>query len=324
MSFNIEKVPKLSLCILPTPIIPMKNLSESLAKRVEIYVKRDDLTGLAFGGNKCRKAEYLLANAKSQKADTIITEGAIQSNHCLQTAICSLKTGFNCELVLSGDKPQRSTGNFYLNNLLSIPIHIVETTDERKAMMEERRVILQSEGKHPYIIPTGGSTSIGIYGYINFIKEIADQSPNLSFDYLIIASGSGGTQAGSIIGKNLYLEDLEVIGISPGDQKWDLVRIIKKLITEFEEKESLNLDEAITLYDEYSGPGYGILNKETIDTIKLIATLEGLFLDPVYTGKAMVGMIDLINREIIPSGSRILFLHSGGGPSLFTDPSLLI
>lgn len=328
MSFNIEQIPKLPLCILPTPIIPLKNLSDSLAKSVEIYVKRDDLTGLAFGGNKNRKLEYLLANAKSKNADTIITEGAIQSNHCLQTAICSLKTGFSCELVLSGDKHEIRTGNYFLNSLLGIPIHIVKTPHERKAKMEERRKILQAKEKQPYIIPTGGSTSIGIYGYINFIKEIADQiqSQNLSLNYLIVASGSGGTQAGSIIGKYLYLKDLEVIGISPGDEKQDLIRIIRNLIKGFEEKESLSLnsDKSITLFDEYSGPGYGILNKETVDTIKLVATLEGIFLDPVYTGKAMVGMIDLINREVIPSGSTILFLHSGGGPSLFSDPSKLI
>ncbi|MFX0209301.1 MAG: D-cysteine desulfhydrase family protein, partial [Candidatus Hodarchaeota archaeon] len=288
-----------------------------------IFIKRDDLTGIAFGGNKNRKLEFLLADAKEKGADVIVTEGALQSNHCLQTAACSAKLGFKCELVLSGEDPETITGNLLLDQILDVKIHRVKDSSERKSLMKEVEEELQAKGKKPYIIPTGGSTGIGALGYLNCILEIALQSKELGigFDYFIHSTGSGGTQSGILIGTKLYYPELEVLGINVGEPKENLKRIIREIIKEFTEDRGLNItikDDRIKVLDGYYGEGYGIPNQEMVDTIKLIAKLEGVFLDPVYTGKAMVGLIDLVKAKVIPKDSNLLFLHSGGGPSIFS------
>lgn len=321
--FDLNLVAKIDFCTLPTPIIPMKRLSKHLGKS-KIFIKRDDLTGIAFGGNKNRKLEYLLADAIDKKANVIITEGAVTSNHCLQTAACSCHMGLECILVLSdsyiGDE---LNGNFLLDHILDVDIRRVKSSEDRKAMMNLVAEELKQQGKTPYIIPTGGSNIIGILGYINFIKEIAKQSEqmNIRFDYLIHATGSAGTQAGCIVGKKLYYPNIEIIGINVGDSKKEIIQATQQIIKEFEQKNSikLNIDVSdIIVMDEYFGEGYGIPSKELIETLKLVAKLEGIFLDPVYNGKAMIGLIDLIKKNHFKENSNILFLHSGGGPAIFS------
>ncbi|NHJ86977.1 MAG: D-cysteine desulfhydrase family protein [Asgard group archaeon] len=324
--FDIDSISRLNHCLLPTPIVPMERLTEYCGK-ANIFIKRDDLTGIAFGGNKNRKLEFLMADALLKGSDVIITEGALTSNHCLQTAAFAARVGLDCILVLSDAFiGEQITGNLLLNQILDTKIYRVATSAERKPAMEKIAQELIYEGKAPYIIPTGGSNTIGILGYILFMREIAEQSVamNIQFDYLIHGSGSAGTQAGILVGKKLYYPEIEIIGISAGDKKDEIVNDIKQITTDFIKEWSLDFkianDEIIVL-DDYFGDGYGAPSEEMIETVKLVAKLEGIFLDPVYNGKAMIGLIDLINRDIISSDANILFLHSGGGPALFSYSS---
>ena len=320
--FDLESIPRISHCILPTPIIPLERLSESLGK-ARIFVKRDDLTGIAFGGNKNRKLEFLLADALLKGSDVIITEGAITSNHCLQTVACAARLGLECELVLSDSKiDEKMTGNLLLDQILDAKIHLVKTNAERKKKMNKIAEELKANGRQPYVIPTGGSNKIGILGYVLCINEIMKQSTEsgITFDYFVHATGSAGTQAGSLIGAKLYYPDLKVIGISVGDKKKEIIAEVAAIINDFQQEWNLSLaidKSEIIVLDKYYGKGYGIPTKELIDTLKIVAKLEGIFLDPVYNGKAMIGLIDLIKTEEIPSDSNVLFLHSGGNVAIF-------
>ncbi len=321
-SFNLDSIPRIPLCILPTPLIPLKRLTTYLAG-ANIFIKRDDLSGMAYGGNKNRKLEFLLADAKEKKADVIITEGDLNSNHCLQTAACAAKLGFECELVLSGEDPNIVTGNLLLDQILDVKVHRVEDRAKRKGLMKEVEKELIFHDKRPYSIPTGGSTKIGALGYLNCISEIVMQLKylNIDLDYFIHATASGGTQAGVLIGKEFYYQGLEVLGINVGEPQGELEKIVQGIITEFMKEWDLDLkikDDMIQVLEGYYGEGYGIPNQETFDAVKLIAKLEGIFLDPVYSGKAMVGLIDLVKTRVIPKGKNVIFLHSGGGPSLFS------
>jgi len=320
-NFNLDLIPRIPLCILPTPILPLARLSKKVGG-AEIYVKRDDLTGIAFGGNKNRKLEFLLADALQKGANTIITEGALQSNHCLQTAACAAKLGLNCELVLSGDDPETVTGNLLLQHILEVGIHRLLESTERKNTMKRVEEDLLERGKKPYLIPTGGSNKIGAIGYIACMKEIAEQAKAMTkqFDYFVHASGSAGTQAGLLLGKALFYPNIEVVGISVGGVSGELAAETRRIIKDFEEEWGIDLkikDEAIQVFEDYFGEGYSIPTTEMVETLKLVAQLEGIFLDPVYNGKAMVGLIDLLKKEHIPKEAKVLFLHSGGGPSIF-------
>ena len=321
MSFNLDDIPKIDLCLLPTPIIPLNRLSNYL-EGPRIYMKRDDLTGIAFGGNKNRKLEYLLADALQLGADTIITEGAVNSNHCLQTAACALKLGFDCELVLSGKEPSEITGNFLLFKILEIPVHFVNNSSERKNCMREREKKLISKGKKPYLIPTGGSNALGALGYIKCILEVKQQVQqfNGKFNYFVHAAGSGGTQAGLLIGKELFYPELRIVSVTVGIDASYLETETAKILKEFQSKFDIKQDLTripIKLVTGYEGPGYGLPSKEMVETVKLVAQLEGVFLDPVYNGKAMVGLIDMIKSGNFSEDEKILFLHSGGGSSIF-------
>ena len=321
-NFNLDSLPREKFCTLPTPIQPMKRLSDQLSS-VNIYIKRDDLTGIGFGGNKNRKLEYLLADALLQNADTVITEGAVTSNHCLQTAASAARVGIKCELVLSDSHiGDRVAGNLLLQHILDVKIHRVKDSSDRKTMMQQVADDLTAAGKTPYIIPTGGSNKIGILGYINFVKEIAQQAKemDIKFDYFVFATGSAGTQAGLLAGKKLYYPKMDIKAITVGDGKDEIISSIKEIIKNFEELHTIDLDikdEEIIVLDGYFGEGYGIPSKELIATVKLIAKLEGVFLDPVYNGKAMIGLIDLVKQKRFEKDANILFLHSGGGPAIF-------
>jgi len=322
IDFDLEKIPRERICTLPTPLQYMPNLSKYL-QIVNVYVKRDDLTGIALGGNKNRKVEYLLGDALKKGADIIITEGTITSNHCLQAAAGAAKIGINCEIVLS-DAPigEKIPMNLLLTKLLGIKVHRVKTSVERKAKMLEIASQLEKKGSVPYIIPSGGSDKIGIFGYINFFKEIALQSKNLgiTFDYFIHGTGSAGTQAGSIVGKKLFYPNLEVIGINAGYKREKIVMNIKSIIQDFVLDNSLDLtveDSEIIVLDDFIGEGYEIISDEILETVKMIANMEGIFLDPVYNVKAMIGLIGLTKKNYFTKGSNILFLHSGGNQAFY-------
>lgn len=320
--FDLSKNPREKFCSLPTPIQRLDRFSKEIGN-VNIYMKRDDLTGIAFGGNKNRKLEYLLADALKKKADVIITEGAVTSNHCLQTAACAAKIGIACHLVLSDAVTgEKITGNLLLNQILDATIHRVNATKDRKDKMKKIAENVKKDGKKAYIIPTGGSNEIGILGYVNFMKEISQQAKTMgvNFDKLVFASGSGGTQAGMLIGKHLFYPHIDILGITVGDYIEDLENSIQEIIQAFSEKNNVSITiakEEIKILAGYAGEGYGVTNEELVKTIKLVAKKEGIFLDPVYNGKAMIGLIDLIQKEEINKEMNVLFLHSGGGPALF-------
>jgi D-cysteine desulfhydrase family pyridoxal phosphate-dependent enzyme len=321
VAFKLDKIPKINLCLLPTPIVPLNQLTDYLGGP-RIYMKRDDLTGVAFGGNKNRKLEYLLADALQQGADVIITEGAVNSNHCLQTAACAAKLGLDCELVLSGEEPENITGNFMLFKILGVPIHRVDDSSERRGLMKKREKELISSGKKPYIVPTGGSNAIGALGYVNCVLEVVTQAQqmNMEFTHFVHAAGSSGTQAGMLIGRELYSPKLSIVTISGGISGEFLTMETKQIIRDFEAQFNVGLDLdqiSVEVETRYAGPGYEIPSKEMVETVKLVAQLEGVFLDPVYNGKAMVGLIDMIRSEKISKKNSVLFLHSGGGPSIF-------
>ncbi|MFW9924054.1 MAG: D-cysteine desulfhydrase family protein [Candidatus Thorarchaeota archaeon] len=328
-NFDIDKIPRVRLCTLPTPIQPMNRLSE-LLENVNVFVKRDDLTGIGLGGNKNRKMEFLLGDALQYDADTIITEGTLTSNHCLQAAASSRKMGLECHLVLSAAPiGEKIPMNLLFNMLLDVKIHRVTKSEDRKIIMDKLAKQLKKEGKKPYIIPAGGSDKIGIFGYINFFKEIAKQSKemNLTFDYFIHGTGSAGTQAGSIVGKKIYYPNMEIIGINAGYNRDKIISDIKRIIDEFKIDNSISLDYSdsdIIVLDDYIGEGYEILSKEVIETVKLIAKLEGIFLDPVYNSKAMIGLIGLAKKNYFSNGSNVLFLHSGGNQAFYHNAEILL
>lgn len=326
---------KQSIGTFPTPIYHLPRLSDYL-DGPNIYIKRDDLTGLALGGNKTRKLEYILGDAINQGADTLITAGASQSNHCRQTAAAAAKLGLECHLILGGKKPQNPNGNLLLNQLLGSHIHF--TGDNRKGEdIPNLFKQLTKQGKKPYIVPYGGSNELGALAYVEAMIELQQQMNKLpidNFSHIIFASSSGGTQAGLIVGQLLIRQQMEhnthIIGIKidkeqngplPFDQQ------IQALANTTAKKVRLgkaigNTD--IRLNRDYTGDGYGILSHIERNAIKLCAELEGILLDPVYTGRAMGGLIDMINLGKFDNNDNVLFWHTGGSPALFAYADQLI
>lgn len=310
--------PRLSFAHLPTPLEPLRRLSAHLGG-AEIWIKRDDQTGLAGGGNKTRKLEYLLAEAESLKARTIITGGAAQSNHCRQTAAAAARSGFRCVLVLRGDPPDKVTGNILLDQLLGA--EIVWTHDEsREAVMQATYEKEKANGNDPYLIPIGGSNRIGAASYAAAVQELASQPGGSGFSHFCFASSSGGTHAGLAVGAKALMPDTEVLGLSV-DEPLDMLKTnVAKLATET--ASLLELPFSFTPADisanaDYIGAGYAIMGERERETIRLLAQLEGVLVDPVYTGKAFGGMIDLIRKGAIGKDERVLFWHTGGQAALF-------
>ena len=320
----------ISLGFYPTPLTKLKALTKFLAGP-EIYIKRDDLTGLALGGNKTRKLEYLLGDAKSKNCDTIITAGAQQSNHCRQTAASSAFLGMECHLVLGGEAPNDFNGNLLLDKLFGASLHYCGNLRKGEKIPEIVEQ-LKLNGKKPYIIPYGGSNSIGTLGFVSAVEELKLQmtAMGLHFSHMVFASSSGGTQAGLMVGKALHNLDTKIIGI--GIDKDDIegislenyifnlanaTAILLKLKKEFSKNE-------VDLNNNYLGEGYGIVSAAEKEAIDLLARLEGILLDPVYTAKAMAGLIDLIRLQQFDKKDKVLFWHTGGTPALFPYASKLV
>jgi D-cysteine desulfhydrase family pyridoxal phosphate-dependent enzyme len=309
-------LPRIPLARLPTPVHPLPRLSAELGGP-QLWIKRDDLTGLAFGGNKIRKLEFLLAEAHAQGARTLITRGAIQSNHCRQTAAAAASQGFECILVLSGKPPKSITGNTLLDQLLGAEIIWTEGKDPEVALKDTFDAAW-SEGRRPYLIPYGGSNPLGAASYAAAMGEFMGQDTPV--DRIVLATSSGGTQAGLLVGA--YIQNFygHILGISVDPPAQVIKPTIASLATETAELLGYSASfavEQIDVNDAYLGKGYGVMGKLEKETIKMFAQLEGLFLDPVYTGRAAGGMIDLIRNGEISSEERVLFWHTGGTPALF-------
>jgi D-cysteine desulfhydrase family pyridoxal phosphate-dependent enzyme len=314
----MRTLPRIKIAHLPTPVEFLPRLSAELGGP-RIIVKRDDLTGLALGGNKTRKLDYLLAEAKANGARTIITAGAVQSNHCRQTAAACARLNFDCILVLSGQKPSTATGNLLLDKLFNAEI-IWTSYEERDEMLQKTFENVWEAGKRPYVIPYGGSNTTGASAYVYAIQELLDQQYHP--DWIVFASSSGGTQAGLVAGAMLLNFGGKVMGISVDEPASELRARVANLATATTDilgvKKTI-LAEDIFVNDNYIGAGYGMMGAAEIEAIHLFGRMEGLLLDPVYTGRAAAGMIDLIRQGYFKSVETVLFWHTGGIPALFSD-----
>lgn len=315
----MKKIPRLHFAHLPTPIEELATLSAVLSGP-RLLVKRDDQTGLAFGGNKTRKLEFLIAEAQSQGADTLISGGAIQSNHCRQTAAAAARYGFKCKLVLSGEKPKQSSANILLDHLFGAEVIYVEDRAFRDQVLQETFDNVINEGKKPYLVPYGGSSPTGALGYAFAVEELMNQ--NVHVDWILFGTSSGGTHAGLVLGQRLFNFKGKVLGISIDEPEEHLLGHVSGLASHASEKlgEKINFTKDDVLANEnYCQSGYGVFGEGEREAIHLFARHEGLLLDPVYTGRAAAGMIDLIRKGFFKKDETILFWHTGGQPALFAD-----
>jgi D-cysteine desulfhydrase family pyridoxal phosphate-dependent enzyme len=311
-------IPRLKFAHLPTPIEPLPRLTQALGGP-HLYVKRDDQTGLAFGGNKTRKLEFLVAEAQAQGANMLITAGALQSNHCRQTAAAAARFGFACTLVLVGEPPAEASGNLLLDRLFGAQLVWTEKA-RREAVLQETFDKARAQGHKPYLVPYGGSNSTGALGYVFAVEELmAQEAPA---DWVVFASSSGGTQSGLVLGARHFSFPGKVLGISVDEPQSVLQERVARLATETSLKLGQRLEftpQEILVNADYCSSGYGVLTPSEREAVGLFARLEGLLLDPVYTGRAAAGLIDLIRKGFFKKGERVLFLHTGGQPALFAD-----
>jgi D-cysteine desulfhydrase family pyridoxal phosphate-dependent enzyme len=309
---------RIPLCHEPTPLEPMDVLADHLGlSKGSLWVKRDDMTGLALGGNKARKLEYLCYEAREAGAEVLVTVGGSQSNHCRMTAAAANRLGLDCVLVLEGSQPKEPTGNILLYSVLGAEVvwlgegeMSLDLDDEIKAQCNR----LRAEGRNPYFIPVGGSIPLGALGYVRAANELLDQSSD--FDLLVVATGSCGTHAGLAAGLG---EFERVLGIRVGER-----RALEERVTELalataalagipEPSGSCRIDH------DQLGEGYGAVTRSTLEAIELAARTEGLICDPVYTGKAMAGLISAVRNGTITRSTKTIFLHTGGVPGLFAS-----
>jgi len=316
----MQNPPRYPLACLPTPLHRLPGLERRLGGP-EIWVKRDDLTGLGGGGNKVRKLELLVADAQAQGARTLITTGAVQSNHARQTAAAAARAGLGAVLVLAPMAPPAITGNLLLDHLLGARIRWTGDRD-RYDLMQEIAQEEQAAGRKPYVIPYGGSNAIGAAAYALAMQELSEQQQDmgLSFSHLVFATSSGGTQAGLVTGALATGWEGTILGISvdkPADVLAPAVLELARLTATY-----LGIEQAphlshIHINGDYRGEGYAIMGAPEREAIRLVAESEGLLLDPVYTGRAMAGLIDLVHQSKIGKEDRVLFWHTGGTPALF-------
>lgn len=318
-----KHIPKEPLGFFPTPLVELTKLSKKL-DGPRIFMKRDDNTGLALGGNKTRKLEFILGDALAQGADTIITAGAAQSNHCRQTAAAAASLGLECHLVLGGKEPEYFDGNLLLDKIFGCSIHWAGKNrkgEDIPQLVEQ----LRSEGKKPYVVPYGGSNELGALAFVEAYRELEHQRQSISasFSHIVFASSSGGTHAGLMLGKKILYSSSQIIGINIDKGETDqvpfnqyivsLANSTAKLIGE----EHTFSDAELILNSDYVGEGYGVIGALENEAISLTAQTEGILLDPVYTGRAMGGLIDMIRSGKIKKTDNVLFWHTGGVPALF-------
>jgi D-cysteine desulfhydrase family pyridoxal phosphate-dependent enzyme len=311
-------LPRIKIAQLPTPIEPLPRLGAELGG-LRLLVKRDDQTGLALGGNKTRKLEYLMAEAQANGARSVLSTGAVQSNHCRQTAAAAARLGLSCTLVLAGDPPDAPSGNLLLDQLLGAKILYV-TREQRDQRLQQAFEEAWSAGQRPYLVPYGGSNPTGAAAYAYALQELLQQE--LHPDWIVFASSSGGTQAGLVAGAHLLGYPGRILGISVDEPATVLQTRVAELASETAErlgKPRQFSSAEIMINDDYLGGGYGVLGPEEIEAIQLFARREGLLLDPVYTGRAAAGLIDLARKGFFKAGETVLFWHTGGTPALFAE-----
>ncbi len=324
---NLAQFPRRGYVKQPTPIEFLPNFSKALGGKVKVYIKRDDLLPGCAGGNKTRKLDFSIADALAKGADTIITCGAVQSNHCRLTLAWSVHEGLDCHLVLEervpGSYDPEASGNNLLYHLLGVKsITVVPGGSPMMEEMEKVAARLRKEGRKPYIIPGGASNEIGALGYVACAQETIQQmfDLGLDFDHIFVPSGSAGTHAGMIagfVGNNMNVPISGIDVSRPGDVQQDIVYKLAQKVLDLIGAGVQLPREKVVCYGDYYLPGYSRPNPGMVEAVRLLAQTEAILLDPVYSGKAFAGMIDHIRQGRFAEGSRILFLHTGGSPALY-------
>lgn len=323
---NLARFPRVKFCTAPTPLERMERLSKALGGP-DIWMKRDDLTGMGLGGNKVRKLEYLVGDALAQGADHLVTQGAVQSNHVRQTAAVAARMGMRCTAVLehrieTNDTAYLNNGNVLLDRILGIEISYRPGGTDMQAAIDELGVQLRAEGAVPYVIPGGGSNAVGALGYVHVAAELIGQANEmgLPIDQIVHATGSAGTQAGLVAGLHALSSPVRVLGIgvrNPRDkQEANVRRLAEATLAHLGIGRPLPA-EAVEANCDYVGTGYGHPTPGMIEAVQMVARTEGIFLDPVYSGKGMAGLIDLVRRGVFTRGQTVVFLHTGGASGLF-------
>ena len=324
---NLAKFPRRGYVQAPTPLEALPRFSEALGGNVNGFIKRDDMLPGTAGGNKTRKLDFCMADALRQGADSIITCGAVQSNHCRLTLAWAVKEGLDCHLILEervkGSYKPEASGNNFLFQLLGVKsISVVPGGSDMMGEMQKLAETLRAEGKKPYVIPGGASNKIGALGYVSCAEEVLRQlfETGLRIEHMVVPSGSAGTHAGIIAGMIGNNAGIPVTGIGVNRKKEAQQAAVLKLAQETLDYIGTGVTmpaEAVVAFDDYVGPGYSLPTDGMVEAVKLLASTESILLDPVYSGKAMAGLIDLVRKDYFPEGSNVLFLHTGGSPALF-------
>jgi D-cysteine desulfhydrase len=324
---NLGKFPRRGYLQEPTPIEPLTKFSKALGSKVNIWMKRDDLLPGCAGGNKTRKLDFSFADAIAEGADTVVTCGAVQSNHCRLTLSWAVKESMDCHLVLEervkgSYHPDASGNNFLFQVLGAKSITVVAGGSDMGKEMQKVADILAAEGRKPYIIPGGASNAIGATGYVACAQELLQQTlwMNLSIDHIVVPSGSAGTHAGMVTGLVGNNANIPVTGINVSRPKELQESIVHELASQTAERVGVANGvprEAVNCFDDYVGPGYSRPTEGMVEAVKMLASTEAILLDPVYSGKTMAGCIDLVRKDYFEDCENLLFLHTGGSPALY-------
>jgi L-cysteate sulfo-lyase len=328
---HLARFPRVHLAHLPTPLEPMERLSKHLGGP-RLWIKRDDCTGLSTGGNKTRKLEFLMGEALANGADTVITQGATQSNHARQTAAAAAKLGLQCHILLEDRTGNNSpdytlNGNVLLDRLHGATISKRPGGADMNAEMETLAAALRDKGRKPYVIPGGGSNPVGALGYANCALELLHQANemDLRIDHIALATGSAGTQGGFVAGLVALNAKIPVLGISvraPKEKQEQSVFDLAVRTADYFGAPGIVKREHIVANSDYVGPGYGLPTDGMREAVKMAARFEGILLDPVYTGKGFDGMVDQVRKGFFPKDANVVFLHTGGSTGLFGYPDV--
>lgn len=327
-AIDLSRYPRLNLFPRPTPLEEMPRLRQAIGCKPRLFVKRDDTTVVALGGNKTRKLDFVMADAVTRGADVVITWAGVQSNHCRQTLGAAKKLGMDCHLVLTGDEPKVRQGNLLIYTILGAELHFIGEEGvgrDPEAEMTAIAADLKKKGRRPYTVTIGASTPLGALGYVESVVEAVEQGEKLGvrFGHAFLATGSAGTQGGAEVGARETDPGMRIHGVSVSREAGAQSEKVAKLVNET--YAFLGIDKAvpagdILVHDQYYGGKYGVPTEAGNDAIRLAGRTEGLILDPVYTGKAMSGMVDLLRKGVLDDAEAVLFFHTGGSPALFAMP----